>query len=168
MTLFAAEPVVRSTDYIVEPYRYWLSREWEPELGRVCWGMLNPSKATKYETDPTDTRVRNFTRDWGYGAYTIVNIGALQATDPTELAHADDPCGPENDTHFREAVERADLVIAAWGASYPKRLAGTVQQKAAWLKANGAHVLGLTKGGDPRHPLYMLGASRPLLWSEVA
>jgi len=62
-------------------YRYRLDRRWAAG-GRVVWVMLNPSDADETRTDPTATRCRNFSEDWGYGAMTIVNPFALVATDP--------------------------------------------------------------------------------------
>lgn len=165
MTLFDVTAPIVSDDLVVGPYRYWLSRDWDPTLPRICWSMLNPSDATRDRRDPTDKKVEKFTRAWGYGGYTIVNLAALQASDPDELAKVDNPRGPDNMHHFCAAVDAADLVIAAWGASYPKSLAEDAAQTGQWMSVAGAYVLGLTKNGDPRHPLYMLDSSTPIRWS---
>lgn len=167
MTLFDVAPTIVSTDHVVGEYRYTLCRVWDETLPQACFAMLNPSKARRHETDPTDTRVRTFTRDWGYGGYTIVNLAAYSSSNPDDLATAADPIGPENIHHFYEQCDRADRVIAAWGASYPKVLAETAHRTARWMRDSGAHVLGLTKNGDPRHPLFMPLTSRPILWSSL-
>lgn len=169
MTLFDVTMPLVSDDLVVGPYRYWLSRDWNPDLPRACWAMLNPSDATKDRRDPTDKKVEKFTRAWGYGGYTIVNLASLQATDPAELTKAEDPIGPDNYLHFWRAVDTADLVIAAWGASYPQRQMGDLAAAvAAQMLYLGAHVLGLTQAGDPRHPLFMRDDTTPTLWSAAA
>lgn len=173
--LFELEPLgtarsVRSSDVLSADgrYRYRLDREWAPDLGRVCWIMLNPSTARRDVTDRTDTRVHGFTRSWGYGAYSIVNLHGWCATDPAELATAADPIGPANAEHLAAAIAGAALTVAAWGGSYPARSRPIVRRATRVLRPGGVHVLGLTASGDPRHPLFMLGAARPMPWHELA
>lgn len=168
MTLFDIAPAIISDDIVIGPYRYKLSREWNPSRPHACWAMLNPSKATRERRDPTDKKVEKFTRAWGFGGYTIVNLAALQATDPDELALAEDPVGPGNPEHFWEAVAAGDLVVAAWGASYPKSLASYVAHIAHRMRdLYEPQVLGLTKDGDPRHPLYMPDATVLTRWEAA-
>lgn len=158
-------------------YRYRLDRDLPPALlnpaGRVLFCGLNPSKAGRVVTgrevtDPTATRMAGFTEAWGYARFTIGNAFARIATDPRELVGLSemDAVGPDNDTHLAGAAAGADLIVACWGASYPPQLAGRIPVVLALLAADGPlHHLGVTKNGDPRHPLFLLGTTTPTRWA---
>lgn len=134
-------------------YRYSLTRQWGADPARrAVWIMLNPSTADATVDDPTVRRCLGFSRAWGCDSLEVVNLFALRATDPRELRTAVDPVGPENDGALRDAVDRGDLVVAAWGAH------GVLHGRAAAVRAVfGPEVrcLGVTKAGMPRHPLYV-------------
>lgn len=138
-------------------YRYLLRRRVSLESGVVLWVMLNPSTADERVEDPTIRRCTDFTRRWNYGTLEVVNLYALRATDPRELLCHTDPVGPENDTHIVAAMRRATFTILAWGAS-PEPLA---RKASVTLLAQQdvsiptPYVLGWTKDGHPRHPLYV-------------
>ena len=134
-------------------YRYSLRRCWDDTRTGVCWIMLNPSTADEFRDDPTVRRCINFSRQWGYGSLEVVNIFAYRATLPSDLWPLDDPIGPDNDAAIDAAAARASLVVAAWGTHGGYR--GRGAEVAARL--TGAKCLGLSKGGYPRHPLYVRG-----------
>lgn len=146
-------------------FRYELSRRWD--AGPLLeWVMLNPSTADGTLDDPTIRRVIGFAKRWGYGGIVVRNLYAYRATDPSALANAPDPIGPENRTYLRR--EDADLTVAAWGAhpavvgwwsGYPYAWQRTVLQR-----DNGLWCLGTTKEGHPRHPLYVRGDTNPIRW----
>ncbi len=144
-------------------YRYRLDRKISDKPGRAAWIMLNPSVAGEEVNDPTATRVINFTDDWGYGTATIGNLAALVSTDPKALKLHGAPIGPYNDEHLHEIVLGADIVIAAWGSSYPKGMAYRVAEIRRRF-GDRLHHLGLTKNGDPRHPLYLPASTQPEPW----
>lgn len=141
-------------------WRYSLSRHWDPELKAVAFVGLNPSTADETADDPTIRRCTRFARDWGYGGLVMLNLFAYRATDPRDMKAAADPVGPENDTYLQRCAERAGIVVAAWGAH------GDYQGRAQDVVDRGLlgsfTVLGLTKDGHPRHPLYMRADCRPL------
>ena len=148
-------------------YRYVLWRGWNPPLPAAIWVMLNPSTADESTDDPTIRRCLGFSRAWGCGEMQVINLYALRATDPRKLWESSDPVGPLNDYHttrlLRSAAEFGWPVIAAWGAN---ARAERVKQFLAIADAHGCriHSLGLTKGGAPRHPLYLPASSAPTLW----
>ena len=145
-------------------YRYRLGRRWA-EGATVTWIMLNPSTADAANDDPTIRRCTDFTKRWGYGGLTVVNLFALRATDPRALRRAyDQPIGlPDNDRHIVEATASAALVVAAWGAH------GTMyardRQVRMLLDGRAVHCLGTTKAGQPRHPLYLARDTELAVWS---
>lgn len=128
--------------------------------------MLNPSKATELANDPTIERCERRARALGYGAFRVCNLFALRETDPVRLKRARRPVGPENDRLLSDAVEWADDVLCAWGVhgSHRNRCA-EVSELLSACETNTL-VLGLTKGGHPRHPLYLSYSARPEAWHE--
>jgi hypothetical protein len=134
-------------------WRYQLRRVWDPQLPPVAFVGLNPSTADETHDDPTVRRCIGFARRWGYGSLIMANAFAFRATDPREMMDAADPVGPDNDLHLRAIAAEAPLVVAAWGAH------GVFHGRSAQLTVLLGEVsaLGLTKGGEPRHPLYVRG-----------
>mgnify|MGYP001561854844 CR=1 FL=1 len=145
-----------------ERYRYTLTRTWAagPAL-LIC--MLNPSTATASVLDPTVRRCVGFAQRERFAGLEVVNLFALRATDPRELARATDPVGPGNDAAIREAAARAGRIVAAWGDSLPAALRGRADAALAILARPGdVHRIGsTTRRGSPKHPLY-LAAATPL------
>lgn len=134
-------------------YRYRLWRRWDRSRPAIAFCMLNPSTADARRDDPTIRRCIGFARRWGYGGVEVVNIFALRATDPRVLRSARDPIGPRNDAFMLRAAERSPVVIA-WGVH------GTLRGRGATaLRLFGPRtrllVLGRTRSGAPRHPLYL-------------
>lgn len=146
-------------------YRYRLDRRWSPGP-TVAWIMLNPSTADGTSDEPTLTRITRFSKGWGFGALTVVNLYAWRATDPAELWTAADPVGPANDWHILQAVTGREVVVA-WGAhARAERVAEVLKVLAEATGAGRPHALALTKTGQPRHPLY-LRADLPLsVWEN--
>jgi hypothetical protein len=97
-------------------YRYLLGRRIGGGDRVGLWVMLNPSTADANEDDATIRRCIGFARREGCGLLEVVNLFAYRATDPAALRLADDPVGPANDHFISKAVERAALVVVAWGA----------------------------------------------------
>lgn len=126
--------------------------------------MLNPSTADHFRNDPTVARCETRARDMGAGAFRVVNLFAFRATDPRDLRRADDPVGPGNDVTLRAAARWADMTICAWGAHGDHR--GRAAKVLHLLRQTGRPLftLGLTKGGAPRHPLYLPRAQACVPW----
>lgn len=58
-------------------YRYLLESVWDVCAGIVTFVMLNPSKASHIEVDPTNIRCRGFVERWGMDcASSICSLGA--------------------------------------------------------------------------------------------
>lgn len=146
-------------------YRYDLVRRWDAGGRAALFIGLNPSTATEAQNDPTVERCERRARAMGFGAFRMGNIFALRATDPRDMrAHAE-PVGALTDAHLRAAALWADLIVCAWGAHgiHLGREGAVINL----LRATGKplHVLGLTKAGAPRHPLYLPYAATPQPWT---
>lgn len=130
--------------------------------------MLNPSTATEDEDDPTIRRCIDFAKRWGGGTLEVGNLFAYRSTDPAELAKQGDPVGPGNDEALVTIARRADLLVAAWGSG--GRLNGRSHEVTALLVSRphtNLFVLGLTKLGQPQHPLYVPAKTTLKRWPEI-
>lgn len=139
-------------------YRFTLRRAWGSGP-LVAFVGLNPSTADATEDDATIRRCVRFAKDWGYDALVMLNLFAYRARDPKQLLEVDDPIGVGNDEVLAAVSLQASLVIAAWGA-FP--LARDRAHRAYDLLGPDVCVLGRTKDGHPRHPLYMPADAVPL------
>lgn len=173
----------------VAPYRYALTRQWDPALPWTAFVMLNPSTADAFEVDPTVRRCLGYAKDWGSGGLLVLNAFALRSTEPEALYGHGAPVGVDNDYAIMEALTALQpaQVVAGWGPHAAKiddtgakrpRLGArlTVGRAAhiAWVSraTQMRHLLGdrlmalkVTKDGHPGHPLYLKGDLRPLPWS---
>ncbi len=137
-------------------YRYSLWRAWSPNYPRIVFILLNPSTADEYKNDPTIRRCISFARAWNFGSVEVVNLFAYRATDYRELFKANDPIGVENDRFLMQAVEHCSTIVLGWGTR--GTLLGRDQQVMSLLTGrNHLYCLGITKNGQPRHPLYIKG-----------
>lgn len=148
-------------------FRYWLSRDWNHERETCVFAMLNPSTADGTEDDPTIRRCVGFAGSWGFGRLVVVNLFALRATNPDELRTAADPVGPENDRWLFE-LTAGRKVFCAWGSTVSKWPSARILERPAVARKamQGAFLyhLGLTKGGHPKHPLYLPASVQPVKW----
>lgn len=150
-----------------QAYRYCLTRIWDENAARINFVMLNPSKADEIKNDPTVARCEARARHLGFGAFQVTNIFAWRDTDPHAMRRANKPVGPENDDTLTASAHWADLVIAAWGVH------GAHQNRGAQVEELLRHAgiklfhLGLSKGGHPRHPLYLAYAKQPQYWRST-
>lgn len=153
-----SENAPRSSAVIEGPYRYLLTRRivGRDPARRILWIMLNPSTADALKDDPTIRRVLGFSKRWGYGWVEVVNLFAFRATEPIELRIAIDPVGPANAVYISDALHRTSDVIVGWGTR------GVMCRKRQMFR--GARCLGVTKGGEPRHPLYVRADTERIAW----
>ncbi len=132
-------------------YRYALYRTWAASKPKVMFIGLNPSTADETVDDPTIRRCKGFAADWGYGGLIMTNLFALRATKPKVMMAHPAPIGPENGDWLRLLAQEVDLIVAAWGnhGGHMKR------DHVTTLLMPSMKCLGVTKKGQPRHPLYV-------------
>ena len=145
-------------------YRYTLWREWDESKGTIAFIGLNPSTADESKNDPTVRLCINHAKSWGYGKMYMLNIFAFRATDPTVMKAAVDPVGPDNIDMILETVDKSDMVLGCWGAHGSHLEQGKKIFEVLDSKCISIHCFGVTKGGHPRHPLYMKKVLKPLLY----
>jgi hypothetical protein len=137
-------------------YRYALTRTWNPGGRAILFVGLNPSTADARTDDPTIRRCIGFAQRWQFGTLIVANLYALRSSDPSKLATARDPVGPENDRWLRRLSRHAAVTVVAWGAHPAVR-----ERETTVLDLFDAPMcLGMTLAGHPRHPLYVRGDTR--------
>lgn len=160
---------VFSTD---NQFRYELVRTWDNGHEPLVFIMLNPSVADDVDDDPTIRRCIGFAKNAGYGGIHVVNLFGWIATYPDQLRgrirSGMDCVGPDNDGAIRRAVAIGP-VCAAWGLcpSWAEMRVEYVHRSLV-NPARNLFVLGLTRDGHPRHPLYCPGDSRLQLWNPIS
>ncbi len=135
-------------------YRYELTRSWGSGkmLGFV---MLNPSTANEETNDPTVCRCIGFAKAWGYETVKIVNLFAVVSSDPSVLHNEPDILQPDEEPYLNRLAVFASQIIAGWGtwgSYYPKRISQVIE---IMTNCRDLYCFGWTKGGQPRHPLYI-------------
>lgn len=140
-------------------YRYVLHRQWGKCGPLLALIGLNPSTADHVQDDPTMRREIDFARREGYGGLVKLNLFAFRATQPADMMTSDDPVGPQNDYWLRRELFNADTCWVVWGVN------GTFQRRDAAVRAiiydswnrheMNVECFGVTKGGQPKHPLYL-------------
>ena len=149
-------------------FRYLLWRRWSA-MNSVTFLMLNPSIADERVLDPTLRRCMGFAKSLGFGAFSIVNLFPLVATDPKELIDAEDRDGEldglRNIHHLQGAIWSAGKTIVGWGANAKKpqlSYAVTIARSVFLDGCRGAYCLGLNADGSPKHPLYLARDTKPI------
>lgn len=148
-------------------YRYRLGRRWDGGPLMVFL-MLNPSVADAEVDDPTIRRCMGFARREGCGGIEVLNLYALRCTKPVHLLDHPDPEGAGNVEAWQSVLANpTGPLVAAWGAfgltTLPMSKALCAGRRMTYVQP-GWWSLGLTKSGQPRHPLYVR-ADQPLeMW----
>ena len=152
-------------------YRFWLRRRVTPMQvpkinESVClFVLLNPSTADEFSDDPTIRRCIFFAKKFGHDVLDVVNLFAWRSTDPQKLREVDDPVGVGNDSTIYQAIRGADRVVVAWGNS------GALHGRSDLVidlitESKIPFHFGLTKFGEPRHPLYLANACELIMWRD--
>ena len=155
-------------------YRWILKRELLSGKKTVVFIGLNPSKANSSNNDRTLVRIINFCSRWNYKNIYIINLFGLISKSPIQLSKSNDPIGKNNDLITLKSLEfwREDSNCDLWlGWGDKGQLKGR-DRKVLKLIKNFANFklnennyskrvlsLGLSKKGNPRHPLYMSNQS---------
>lgn len=138
-------------------YRYRLDRIWDETKEYCVFIGLNPSTADETTDDPTIRRCIGFAKDWGFGALVMLNLFALRSTSPLVLYTHKTPEGPdqENDWRIYQHVATTGRIVCAWGSH--GKLHGRGNNIRYLLSNEGIALrhFGLTKNGQPKHPLYL-------------
>ena len=149
-------------------YRYRLERVVAMEGPVYAFFGINPSTADASLDDATVRKWTGFVKRWGGSRFIVGNVWPLRATDVRLLASATRwlDIMRENQLHIVQIAYEADVLVPCWGdrAKVPRAMHNELDGMLSMLHGTGKPVkhFGLTKGGDPKHPL-MLGYDTPLI-----
>lgn len=134
---------------------------------------LNPSRADAERDDATLRRLGALARSWGHGRLLVLNLFARVSREPAQLRRCAEPVGEHNAAWLATAL--------AWLASQPKAAEGPPPRLwLGWGQGGQLHdrhrqvldglqcwrgdvvCVGLTRQGQPRHPLYCRADQPPL------
>lgn len=152
--LFLKTGAVLSDD---EMCRFTLIRIWLESAPRLVAIGLNPSTADSKLDDSTIRILMGRARRLNFGGLLMMNLFALRATDPKVLLTVPPAMaiGEGGDKFLLGAFKQPDqTLLMAWGdgGDLYGRNAQVVKMMVA-ANINKAYCLGLTKGGQPKHPL---------------
>ena len=151
-------------------YRWILKRDLIKGEKTLVFIGLNPSKANLFNNDQTLTRIINFCSRWKYKNIYVINLFGLISKSPCQLLKSMDPVGKNNNLITLKALEfwrknsNCDLWLG-WGDK--GKLYGRDLEVLKLIKnfsnfkskennySKRVLTLGLSKKGNPRHPLYM-------------
>jgi hypothetical protein len=146
-------------------YRYRLERTVAMSGPVYAFFGINPSTADANLDDATVRKWIGFTKAWGGSGFIVGNAFAYRANDVRVLATVEDPYGEEIGDYVSDIIDKADILVPCWGnvSKVPPKLQGAFDVLMDALISSGKPVrhFGLTKSGDPKHPL-MLGYATPL------
>ncbi len=137
---------------------------------------LNPSLADAGRDDPTLRRLQGFARNWGYHQLVVLNLFGRISPSPTALRRCGDPVGQHSDSVLTRWFETwssspaCDLWLG-WGESGSLHCRDQqvlmMLATALALRLQGAPplVIGTTRSGQPRHPLYVAAGSQLFPWA---
>lgn len=161
---------IRGSAVVEGSYRYLLRREITNQRGTtvrglLVWVMFNPSLADEHQDDPTLRRCIAFTRAWGYSALEVVNLYAFRTPYPQELPTSEtEAIGIHTDQYIQNSCDRAETIIAAWGAQRRAAIKDRIARVLALTDGKLVMAIGKTANGMPMHPLYAHGDSKPFPW----
>ncbi len=151
-------------------YRWILKRELLSGKKTVVFIGLNPSKANASNNDRTLIRIINFCSRWNYKNIYIINLFSLISKSPIHLSKSNDPIGENNDLITLKSLEfwRENRNCDLWLGWGDKGQINGRDRKVLKLIKNFSNLkskennhskrvlcLGLSKKGNPLHPLYM-------------
>jgi hypothetical protein len=150
-------------------FRYRLEREILTNLSSgpvYAFFGINPSTADASLDDATVRKWRGFVSRWGGSRFIVGNVFAFRATDVKMLSQVPDPIGRLNNDYLKAIVAEADILVPCWGNSskVPRELRLHLRWLMNQLRGAGKPLMtfGLSKSGDPMHPL-MLGYDTQLV-----
>jgi hypothetical protein len=153
-------------------YRYRLERDVQLAGNVIAFFGINPSTADADVDDQTTRKLIGFAKLLGARRYLLGNVFAWRATDVRELADVIDPTGPDNIEQLGRIICDADILVPCWGAKakLPRDLRRDVDLTEQMLRHTGKplRVFGLTRMGDPLHPLMLGYATQLVEWEAAA
>lgn len=124
---------------------------------------INPSKATNEKADPTISRVNGYLKKYNFDGFKMLNLYPFRATNPNNLPQDFDlNIHTKNLAEIKYTLESGNAVLCAWGnlifkRSYLIKCFNDISKLVIQSKVP-TYCLGMTKAGNPLHPLARVAA----------
>lgn len=139
-------------------FRFALWRIWNRDLPMLIFTGLNPSKAGRFNNDPTIVRLIDFGKIWGFGGLFASNLHPYITPYPKELwPHAAEQ-QELNDAAIKQMRALSGTAFVGWGNEGIH--AGDRATRVLELLGEPVYCLKVNKSGEPIHPLYLPKTSR--------
>lgn len=149
-------------------YRHRLDRAVQERGLVIAYYGVNGSTADEIENDQTVKKWFGFTLRNDGRKFIVGNAFGYRSKDVKLLASVDDPVGPDNAMHLQAIISEADIHVPCWGnrGKVPQRLHHHFDQLEMMLRQSGKpiKIFGLTKKGDPVHPLMLSYSIKLMDW----
>ncbi len=133
-------------------YRYAFARSLGHGESVILWVLLNPGTGDSEERKrPTLARMVSWSESWGFGTLLVGNLFAARTKSARDLRKESQITGPLNDEALKFMAALSQRTIAAWGNS------GIINDRSGEVRTSFSQSVcfGLTKRGEPKHPLYV-------------
>ncbi|MBS3096822.1 DUF1643 domain-containing protein [Candidatus Woesearchaeota archaeon] len=141
-------------------YRYRLGFEVNPN-GKKCMTFigLNPSDAhydyrlKNLKLDKTAYICSEFSLNEGFREVELLNLFAYRHKEKGVLLKVEDPLGENNDEFIKNAVEKADKIVVAWGRYFNSKIYERAKEVEKILKPpkNKVYCIRKNQDGSPTH-----------------
>ena len=144
--------------------RYAYSLTWSNTPAHLLWVMLNPGTGeTEGRRRNTFERCRKWSQKLGYGGLIFGNVFSERTKAAKDLQRLE----LQNDILNHEALyflsKHAASTVVAWGNNGSR----SNRAKSVGSLLSNPQCFGLTKAGEPRHPLYVPAATKLLPWQPA-
>ncbi len=141
-------------------YRYrlvWKTLGWRPgNANTLAVGLMNPSTAGHDCGDATVAWCWRWSKSIGCTRLIVVNADAYRCTDQRRLAEVEDPCGEENEDHWRRAAVESDMIVLGYGRPKLRALRSHGPRMARIMRRyQPLFAWRVSRDGTPWHPLYL-------------
>lgn len=141
--------------------RYAYALTWAPASSHLLWVMLNPGIGeSEGRRRNTFERCKAWAHEMGYGGLLFGNVFSIRTKSAKELLQQPHRSDALNDHALELLSGLASETIVAWGnhgAKFDRPLA-------LRKLLSSPKCLGLTKAGQPRHPLYVPARTPLVAW----
>lgn len=139
-------------------YRYYLSRSWNHKLPAIVFIGVNPSTADEEKDDQTIKKLITFSKNWGYGGFTILNLYPYITPHKENLPiyfkkEVFEKYQEKNMAFLKEHKETEIDVVFMWGKLHRKFYTDHVWRIKRWFPK--ALCFGKNQDGSPIHPLFL-------------
>lgn len=152
-------------------FRYRLDRKIAESGKVIAFFGVNPSTADADKDDNTINRMKGFTLSHQGSRFIVGNVFSYRSPHVADLSLIVDCFGDLHFSYLTEIISEADLLVPCWGSrkKLPNKLHPHLDNTMKLLidSKKPVYSFGITKTGDPKHPLYLSSSSILIPWEST-